>query len=113
MLLTIRIELLVGLLTISRYVITSFFLSSSSSFFILRLILVWEYSHIQIVINSNITPDCQYVRKSDDFHKFVEGPNPNGTASLPIGLGFHADSIEQANVFFHAASLAIDIVKLR
>jgi hypothetical protein len=35
----------------------------------------------------------QYVRKSTDFHKFVDA------LGMPFGLGFHADSIEQANAF--------------
>ena len=38
-------------------------------------------------------PKKQYVRKSTDFHKFVDA------LGMPFGLGFHADSIEQANAF--------------
>ena len=65
----------------------------------------WMVDDQKIVMNSALSHESRYTAKSIDFHKLVD------SLGTPFGLGFHADSLEQAGVFLVAVNAAIDELK--
>eukprot|EP00466_Bigelowiella_natans_P014200 jgi/Bigna1/81626/fgenesh1_pg.82_\ len=68
-------------------------------------IVGWTVSDYCVVINVNVTQDCSYKKKSEDFHKMMTG---GGKETFGFGFYRKQESLDEAQRFLESVLKAIE-----